>query len=161
MIRFITLTLVISLTTLALTQSHQPFYWLEGIWEMKKPNGSSRLEVWTYNENDSMTGKGLKVMKGDTTILESIELIFEDDHYWYIPTVPDQNNALPVPFKLVNTKGFIYTFENPEHDFPQRIIYHLKPFLDQDDYMPSMGDTLFVRVEALDGDGMDFQFYRK
>lgn len=161
MVRSFIIAIGICYLGLAFTTTKHPFYWLEGIWEMKKPNGSSRLEIWNSGDDGSITGKGLKVVKADTTVLEMIELAFRDDQYWYIPTVPDQNKAMPVPFKLVNTDGHKYTFENPDHDFPQRIMYQLKPLINTMEYMPSSGDTLFVRVESLEGKGIDYQFYRK
>ncbi|HUR31891.1 MAG TPA: DUF6265 family protein [Saprospiraceae bacterium] len=159
--RFILIIFCASIMSLTFKSANNPFYWLEGVWEMKKANGSSRLEVWSNSDEASMTGKGLKVMKADTALLEAIELAYRDEHYWYIPTVPNQNKALPVPFELVNTQGFKYTFENEEHDFPQRIIYHLKPLKKSDDYVPVTGDTLYVRVESFKGNGFDYQFYRK
>lgn len=102
-----------------------------------------------------MTGKGLNVAGQDTTLLEHLELTVEDKEVWYIPTVPDQNNAEPVPFKLVYHGDKDLIFENRQHDFPQRILYH---------YLPTEGDgdadSLNVRVESLDGKGIDYRFKR-
>ena len=137
----------------------ETFAWLTGTWEMKKPNGSSRFETWMKKDDHTLTGKGFKVTSKDTVILEAIELVYKDDFFWYIPTVPDQNNALPVPFKLEHAEGFKYTFENLQHDFPQRIIYQLKPIIPRG--IPTVGDTLFVRVEALNGKSIDYHFLRK
>src|SRR5688500_1755741 len=103
------------------------FSWLNGAWEMKKNNGNSRWEVWKKYDDNTLIGKGLKVSGSDTTELESIKLVFEDGDFWYVPTVPDQNNAMPVRFKLVSHEGFRFTFENPKHDFPQRIVYDYQP----------------------------------
>ena len=141
------------------TYTDNPFRWLEGSWEMKKANGNCRLEIWSSLNDHEMTGKGISVKGVDSTLLENIQLVFKDNFYWYIPTVPDQNNAQPVSFKLVRSHGSNYTFENPDHDFPQRIVYHFKPVTDLN--RPAVGDTLFVRVESLTGDGMDFHFLRK
>ena len=139
----------------------ETFSWLTGTWEQKKPNGSSRFETWSKKDDHTLTGKGFKVMGKDTAILEAIELVYKDDYIWYIPTVPDQNDALPVPFKLEHTEGYKYTFENLKHDFPQRIIYQLKPINHLPHFIASAGDTLFVRVEALNGKSIDYNFLRK
>jgi len=139
----------------------ETFSWLTGTWEQKKPNGSSRFETWTKKDDHTLIGKGFKVMDKDTIILEAIELVYKDDFFWYIPTVPDQNDALPVPFKLEHTEEYKYTFENLKHDFPQRIIYQLKPIIRQSQYIASAGDTLFVRVEALNGKSIDYNFLKK
>lgn len=158
--------LFLPLVMLALVAFRQPdpidmFKWLTGSWEMKKANGSSRIESWKFHNENTLSGRGLNVKNQDSTLLESIELIFRDENFWYIPTVPDQNNASPVPFKLVSNVGFQFVFENPTHDFPQRIVYHLMPLRIHPEYVPSKGDTLQVRVEDLKGDGIDFTFYRQ
>ncbi len=43
----------------------------------------------------------------------------------------------PTEFKLKETQGKKVIFENPEHDFPQRIIYELKE-----------GNKLVARIEG-------------
>ena len=136
-------------------------HWLNGIWEMPKPNGSYRLETWKSKDQYSLSGKGMKILQGDTTYLESIELYSDENGIWYTPTVPDQNNQQPVPFKLVSSDNHHYTFENPEHDFPQRIVYEFKPIHKGGPFISSPGDTLDVAATALNGDGIHFRFYRK
>ncbi len=139
----------------------ETFTWLSGAWEMKEPNGGARIETWKVHDENTILGKGFTVKNQDSTLLESIELTFSHEHFWYIPTVLDQNSAHPVIFKLVKSRGFHFVFENPDHDFPRRIIYHMKPLHMQPEYAPSVGDTLYVRVEDLTGDGIDYTFYRQ
>jgi hypothetical protein len=127
---------------------------------MKYKNGSSRLEIWKMKTDTNLSGTGFKINGPDTILLESIELVFKDSTYWYIPTVPDQNDALPVHFKLSGSGEYHATFENETHDFPQRIVYTFKP-LRFDPYRASAGDSLFVRVESLKGEGIDFMFLRR
>ena len=136
------------------------FPWVVGTWVQQKPNGKQRLEVWTLQNNQKLTGKGLKVSGGDTTLLENIEISISNDQIYYVPTVPDQNQGNPVSFSLVSTEGYKITFENPAHDFPQRIIYECKPLIN-DSFSVSSGDSLLVRVESLSGDGIDFRFRRQ
>lgn len=137
------------------------FAWLSGAWEMKKPKGGSMVESWTIRDENTIIGKGLSVKNQDSTLLEAIELTFRDENFWYTPTVPDQNRAAPVPFKLVKSRGFHFVFENPKHDFPQRIVYHMKPVQMRPSYEASVGDTLLVRAETMDGDGIDYTFFRQ
>ena len=135
------------------------FSWLVGSWEMKKKNGTSRLEMWNKYDQNTLKGDGLKVSGTDTTLLEHIELAFIDNDIWYIPTVPDQNNAMPVKFKLVSQDSPTYIFENPQHDFPQRIVYEYQPL---SMHASQAGDKLSVIVEKMDGtDSIPFQFVRK
>jgi hypothetical protein len=57
----------------------------------------------------------------DTVHSETIELLWEGDDIFYIPTV--KGNAGPVRFKLTENNGQSAVFENPEHDFPTKITY--------------------------------------
>jgi hypothetical protein len=128
---------------------------------MHRPVGGSRLEIWDQKNDESLTGKGLRIDSADTTLLEQIELTFSENFFWYIPTVPDQNNAMPIKFKLTKSENGIFTFENPEHDFPQRIIYRFQPVFSLESNKFSPGDSLLVRVETLTGEGIDYGFERK
>ena len=137
------------------------FKWLLGTWIVHNPNGIQRVETWSETNETSFSGRGFRVSaEKDTTLLENLELKYEGDRYWYIPTVPDQNNALPVPFILTSVNEYYFVFENPDHDFPQRIIYHYRPIGRPVIFSPSKGDTLYVRVETLNGAGIDFTFFR-
>lgn len=137
------------------------FLWLTGTWEMAKPNGNSRLETWEKENRKALTGKGISVANGDSTVLETITLYFDHRQTWYVPVVSDQNKGQPIPFKLVSDTAGQFVFENPSHDFPQRIVYHFKPL----DRLPlpakNHGDSLLVDVTSLTGEGIQFQFYRK
>ncbi len=137
------------------------FKWLSGTWEMSKPNGSLRLETWEVKDAKTLTGKGLKVVGGDTILLEHISLYYDQGDVWYAPVVPDQNNGQTVLFKLVSLKINQYTFENPAHDFPQRIVYSFTPINQEEPFVASLGDTLNVAVTALNGEGIHFRFTRK
>ena len=142
-------------------QEFNAFQWLAGTWEMPKPNGSFRLEVWESNGPNALSGKGMKVIAGDTTYLESIRLYLDEKDVWYTPTVTDQNGGQPVPFKLVSVVDHQYIFENPAHDFPQRIIYEFKPLHQEKPFVSSPGDTLEVSVTSMDVEGIDFRLTRK
>ena len=131
------------------------FHWLAGSWVQEKPNGKERHEVWTIKDNHTLTGRGLKISGTDTTLLEYLEIIISDDQVYYIPTVPDQNEGKPVSFRLVTEESNYIIFENPAHDFPQRIIYKFNPLM-SDPFSVSAGDSILVRVESLTGQGMDF-----
>ncbi|MFZ1677388.1 MAG: DUF6265 family protein [Saprospiraceae bacterium] len=138
----------------------KPFLWLSGTWEMYRSAGGTRLEIWTPYTDESIVGRGLMFNDKDTTMLEQIQLVSRDKDFYYIATVPDQNNGNPIEFKLVKTEGQVYTFENPHHDFPQRIVYTFKPLAEQVENNTN-ADSLLVRVESLDGKGIDYGFSRK
>ena len=112
------------------------------------------MEIWKKTDKSLYTGRGVKVALRDTTLLESLKLSYHDDNTWYIPTVPDQNNALPVSFKMVQSSENKMVFENPDHDFPQRILYQYLPAIKS----TNDTDSMYVRVESLDGKGIDYWF---
>jgi Domain of unknown function (DUF6265) len=101
--------------------------WLAGTWGINNLNGSSTIEVWKRKNAKTYSGQGLKIMQGDTTVTENLLLYTDDQEIWYVPTVLNQNNGLPVRFKMVSATEHMYVFENAEHDFPQRIVYQYKP----------------------------------
>lgn len=98
--------------------------WLLGNWQNISPQGSS-TEIWT-KENDSVyTGKSWFIKRTDTVSSESIRMIQTSEGMFYMPVVKNQNNGEPVKFTLTSSTGRQLVFENPAHDFPQKITYTL------------------------------------
>ncbi len=96
--------------------------WLIGNWENKLPIGTL-TENWK-KENDSIfIGQSFFIKAKDTLHNENIELNQVGDDVYYIPTVIGQNNDEPVTFKLTTITTNQIVFENPKHDFPQKIVY--------------------------------------
>ena len=54
---------------------------------------------------------------------ESIILQQKGENLTYTATVKGQNNDKPVAFKLTTTTENQVVFENPKHDYPQKISY--------------------------------------
>jgi hypothetical protein len=142
-------------------QEIQPFTWLTGTWEMPGKQGGFRLEEWNQLDSQTLSGRGLKVVGTDTMVLETIRILAEGDAIWYIPTVPDQNNAEAIPFKLVRSGNYEFVFENPTHDFPQRIVYRFLPVIREHHLVASANDIIEVDVVSLEGEGIHFRFTRK
>ncbi len=95
---------------------------LIGIWENKTARGVIQ-ETWTRSSDHSFSGKSCMIRGADTILLETIQLLQEKDSLFYIPTVTNQNGGLPVRFTAVHSGTDQLVFENPNHDFPQRIVY--------------------------------------
>lgn len=133
------------------------FSWLEGEWTMAHPNGGERLETWKKVDKTLFSGKGLKITGLDTSLLEFIHLRANGNSIDYIATVPNQNNAVPIAFTMTSHLDRTVTFENAAHDFPQRIIYR---YVSRMDAMND-ADSIYVKVESLDGQGIDYAFRRK
>jgi hypothetical protein len=100
--------------------------WLKGKWAMQLKAGTA-YEIWHY-VNDSCYKSESYIVKasGDTIPQENVMLVYRNNEMFYIPTVNGQNNGQAVSFKITSAKAHEFVAENPEHDFPQRIIYMLK-----------------------------------
>jgi len=95
--------------------------WLIGTWQI----GSEQVfEKWEKVSATEYSGVNFKVSGSDTTVLEYIQLIETEGTVFYIPSVADQNQGKPIPFKLVSSDSNKVVFQNKAHDFPQLIVYH-------------------------------------
>jgi hypothetical protein len=112
--------------------------WLLGKWEQKTPKRTI-YETWKSNSDSSYSGKSYLLKENDTIILETVSLLQKDGALFYIPTVTNQNNSMPVSFKLTFSSDSKLIFENPIHDFPQKITYVL---LSPDSLLAEISGTL-------------------
>jgi hypothetical protein len=94
--------------------------WILGNWQI---NESNNFEEWEMADDYLYRGKSYQVLKNDTVVTETINIVQKGEEIFYIPTVADQNDGKPVEFKLVSMDVGKVIFENKDHDFPQRIIY--------------------------------------
>jgi len=132
------------------------FNWVIGTWKMPIKNGFL-FEKWVKLNDSVFQNKAFRIKNtADTIMMESVKIEFKSNAYYYTSTVPDQNNQIPVPFKITSfsKKGFVA--ENAEHDFPQRISYELNSegslyaFIDgklKDKYLKN--EFTYTRVEDL------------
>lgn len=104
-------------------KSFKDLYALAGTWRMETSKGIL-YESWNVIDDSTLKSKSYKVTDNDTLALEQVELVKRNNAILYIPSVLENNNV-PVIFTLVTLEKGGYTFENKEHDFPQRIIYTL------------------------------------
>lgn len=100
------------------------FNWLNGQWTMNTDDGMVTEEWKTYNDS-LMEGKS-DFVKGDSVIpFETIRLFRRGIDFYYEAKAARQNNEQPVEFKLSSFSDSGFVAENPQHDFPKRIIYRL------------------------------------
>lgn len=92
---------------------------MEGTWQL---GDSNTFEIWE-KENSELTGRVIKIEENDTLILERLKLKTIENSIFYEATVPTQNSGEPVQFELTKFDDKEFIFENPEHDFPKKIIY--------------------------------------
>jgi hypothetical protein len=104
-------------------QKSEQVKWMIGTWKINMGNNMI-VEEWHIADDSTLSGKSYFIKNGTDTIpQETIELSYRKGEWYYIPTVKNQNNAQPVPFKIIFLKGTEFISENPAHDFPQRIAY--------------------------------------
>jgi len=100
------------------------FYALEGGWIMKTTKGYIG-EEWIKMNDEYLQNRGFMVKGTDTIITERVALKNTEEGIFYTSTVENENNRKPISFKLTSGKNNIFVFENPQHDFPKRIVYEL------------------------------------
>ncbi len=100
----------------------QGFEKLSGLWQTHNSEADI-YEEWSKSSNGVLYGKSYVLNEGDSIINERIELKKIGEDVFYIPTVTGQNNNQPVQFKMISTNDSAFVFDNPAHDFPQRITY--------------------------------------
>ena len=96
--------------------------WLLGNWENKMTEGNLS-ESWEKKDDSTFVGHSYFIKEKDTISFESIELLQKGDAIFYIPTVKGQNKDKPITFKLTTSTDNQFIFENPTHDYPQKIVY--------------------------------------
>ena len=120
----ITVFLVLAANTLA--QETKPninnLKWITGCWESNNKN-ELVTEQWMKPAGNSMLGMSRTVANGKTSAYEFLRIIQENFEVFYIANPSKQQET---SFKLIKQTNNEAIFENPTHDFPQRIIYRLK-----------------------------------
>lgn len=121
--------------------------WLVGTWQrVDLPEGRSGYERWTYDGAQGLDGVGVSERGGKIVFEEKLRIAEKDGSVHYVADVAE--NAEPVYFKLTELSESGLTFENPAHDFPQKIAYRRD------------GERLHVRVSAGDK-ATEFEFERQ
>jgi len=116
--------LILSIITLGCQNSElKKAEWLIGVW-VYQSDFANIYESWIKINDSEFEGKSYYILKGkDTVTLETMALKQENDTLYYIPTVKNQNDNLPIYFVCKNISGNKLVFENLQHDFPQIITY--------------------------------------
>ena len=97
--------------------------WIAGCWSGGSGARTS-LEQWMKPSGKTMLGMSRTVAKGKTVEYEFLRLHEElNGEIFYTALPSGQQEA---SFKLIRLEKHMAVFENPEHDFPQRIIYKLE-----------------------------------
>lgn len=115
----LTLTIV---PLIAIPASIADLAWLSGCWAATNQEAGSG-EQWMPPAGGTMLGVGRTVSDGKTVAFEFIRIVETDDGgLVYIASPSGQDTT---GFSLVSVDDNEVIFENPDHDFPQRVIYRL------------------------------------
>jgi hypothetical protein len=116
---FVTLILLAALP--AQTTTLADLGWLSGDWQTP-PGGRAQIEEhWTKAAGGSMIGMGRTVAGEKTWEFEYLRIEQRADGIYYVAHPKAQCPG--TDFKLTRASATEVVFENPQHDFPKRIIY--------------------------------------
>ncbi len=96
--------------------------WLVGDWERSTSQGLS-VERWRLRPDGSLEGESvLFSMNGVQEVhAEAMLIVRMGADIFYIAR--PRQNEYPTGFRLLTAGNGQFVFENPNHDFPQRIVY--------------------------------------
>ena len=122
--------------------------WIAGCWER---SAGSRLieEQWMRPRAGLMLGVSRTVVGDSLREYEQVALFERGGRLVYAATPARQ---APAEFESIAVSDTAVTFENPTHDFPQRVIYRRRG-----------SDSLVARVEGMRGGqlrGSDYPYRR-
>jgi hypothetical protein len=109
--------------------------WLRGCWRSDE-GGRHVTEHWLDAAGGTMLGVSRTIADGKTVAFEYMRIVQEDSGDIYFVAIPSGQKE--TRFKLVRSGKHDVTFENPEHDFPHRVIYRLQD-----------GGSLIGRIEGV------------
>jgi uncharacterized protein YciI len=116
--KYILTLLILSTVELTVAQSSYPDF-LQGTWKMEN---KEVYEHWDILNENTLKGFSYKLKDGQMFVSEYLEITKVNNEVIYTATVLQQNQGKGVNFKLTITDS-AFTFENPNHDFPKKIIY--------------------------------------
>jgi hypothetical protein len=135
-------------TSTQATAHVQRLSWMSGCWQRR--NGTRLVEEqWMVPRGGVMMGMS-RTVRGDTLVEYEQLRIYERPGRAMYSAAP--SGQAPAEFEARATSDTLVVFENPAHDYPQRIIYRRRG-----------NDSLLARIEGTMGGqarGTDFPFVR-
>jgi len=142
------LKLIIATLLLFQTPTLADLSWISGNWQTA-PGGRGQIEEhWTQAAGGSMMGMSRTVAGDKTVEFEYLRIEQRADGIYYV--AHPKARCPGTDFKLTRASATEAVFENPQHDFPKRIIYR-----------KTGDDGLTATVDAGEGSkAMSFVFQR-
>jgi hypothetical protein len=126
--------------------------WLLGTWTNESGEEFSQ-ETWSKENDSTYTAFSFTQVKNETVFAETMALEQKAENLFLTVAAANQNDEQPVTFKMVSSENGQFTFENKNHDFPERIIY-----------TNPVNDSLHAWIEGTvknEAKKVDFRFSRK
>ncbi len=95
--------------------------WIAGDWQTAARGRAQVEEHWTQVAGASMMGMGRTVAGDKTVEFEYLRIEQRADGIYYV--AHPKGRCPGTDFKLTRASATEVVFENPQHDFPKRIIY--------------------------------------
>lgn len=102
------------------TKDLEKLSWINDRW-VSTDGESTSYEHWEEINDALFKGGSETIKNGDTVFAEKLSIELINGEIFYIADVA--HNPAPVKFKLTFLTDSEAVFENPEHDFPQKISY--------------------------------------
>ena len=114
--------------------------WLIGKWENKSDQGNL-LEIWKKKNDSLFIGESYFIKEKDTLHSEKMELQQKGENLIYVSNIKGQNEDKPITFKHNITIEKQLVFENPNNEYPRKIVYK-----------PIAKDRIFIEVSGMQQD---------
>ena len=95
--------------------------WISGDWQTPPGSRAQIEEHWTSPAGGSMMGMSRTIVGDKTVEFEYLRIEQRADAIYYV--AHPKARCPGTDFKLTSLSGQEAIFENPQHDFPKRIIY--------------------------------------
>lgn len=126
--------------------------WFTGCWEFSVPEKKMTIaEMWMRPEGGMLVGVSRTVVEGKAVGYEFIRVAGSENGMAYFAKPSSASAETPFTLRSITEREVV--FENPDNEFPQRIIYR----------KGSSAATLFARIEGgVNGSeqSMDFNYKR-
>lgn len=96
--------------------------WLLGTWINENDKEFSQ-ETWSRENDSTFTAFSFTQVENETVFAETLALEQKTGNLLLTVATVGQNDDQSVSFRMVSSENGQFTFENKNHDFPQRIIY--------------------------------------
>lgn len=123
--------------------------WISGAWALETPRSRTE-ETWSPAASNAILGMSRTLRGNRMVAFEFLRIVEREDGIYYLA----QPGGRPATdFKLTSFDGSTAIFENPQHDFPKRILYRKNP-----------DGSLTARIDGGDGvapGAREFHFQRR